>query len=52
LRAEVWVFRGVKIGELWGLAEKTGIPVKTLQPMFGPKENPAAANLFNVVACL
>jgi len=34
------------------LAEKTGIHVKTLHQMFGPKGNPTAANLFNVVACL
>jgi len=34
------------------LAEKTGIHVKTLHHMFGPKGNPTAANLFNVVACL
>jgi DNA-binding phage protein len=34
------------------LAEKTGIHVKSLPPMFGPQGNPTAANLFNVVACL
>jgi hypothetical protein len=34
------------------LEEKTGIHVKTLQPMFGPKGNPAAAKLFSVVAAL
>jgi len=34
------------------LAEKTGIHVKTLHQMFGPKGNPTAAHLFNVVACL
>ena len=34
------------------LAEKTGIHVKTLHQMFGPKGNPTAANLFNVVASL
>ena len=34
------------------LAEKTGIHVKALQPMFGPKGNPTAANLFNILACL
>jgi DNA-binding phage protein len=34
------------------LAEKTGIHVETLHQMFGPKGNPTAANLFNIVACL
>lgn len=34
------------------LAEKTGIHVKTLHPMFGPKGNPTAAHLFKVIACL
>jgi hypothetical protein len=34
------------------LAEKTGIHVKTLHQMFGPKGNPTAAHLFNVIACL
>ena len=34
------------------LAEKTGIHVKTLHQMLGPKGNPTAANLFNVIACL
>lgn len=34
------------------LAEKTGIHVKSLHQMFGPKGNPAAANLFNIIACL
>jgi hypothetical protein len=34
------------------LAEKTGIHVKTLHQMFGPKGNPTAANLFNIIACL
>lgn len=34
------------------LAGKTGIQVKTLRQMSGPKGNPAAANLFNIVACL
>jgi hypothetical protein len=24
----------------------------TLRPMFGPRGNPAAANLFNIIACL
>ena len=35
-----------------GLSEQTGIHVKTLHQMFGPKGNPTAANLFNIVACL
>jgi len=26
--------------------------VKTLHPIFGPKGNPTAANLFNIIACL
>ncbi len=34
------------------LAAKTGIHVKTLHQMFGPKGNPAAANLFRIIACL
>jgi DNA-binding phage protein len=34
------------------LAEKTGIHVKTLHQIFGPKGNPTAANLFNIIACL
>jgi len=34
------------------LAERTGIHVKTLHQMFGPKGSPTAANLFNVIACL
>jgi len=34
------------------LARKTGIHVKTLHQMFGPKGNPTAANLFNIIACL
>ncbi|MDR3725947.1 MAG: transcriptional regulator [Terracidiphilus sp.] len=34
------------------LAEKTGIHVKTLHQMFGPKGNPTAAHLFHVIACL
>jgi DNA-binding phage protein len=34
------------------LAEKTGIHVKTLHQMFGPKGNPTAAHLFKVIACL
>lgn len=34
------------------LAEKTGIHVKTLHQMFGPKGNPTAANLFLIIANL
>jgi DNA-binding phage protein len=34
------------------LAERTGIHVKTLYRMFGPKGNPTATNLFNIIACL
>src|ERR1035438_20668 len=34
------------------LARKTGLHVKTLHQMFGPKGNPTAANLFNIIACL
>lgn len=34
------------------LAEKTGIHVKTLHQMFGPRGNPTAVNLCNVIACL
>lgn len=34
------------------LSERTGIHVKTLHQMFGPKGNPTAANLFNIIACL
>ncbi len=34
------------------LAEKTGIHVKTLHQMFGPKGNPTAANLFLILGCL
>jgi DNA-binding phage protein len=34
------------------LAEKTGLHVKTLHQMFGPKGNPTAANLFQIIACL
>jgi hypothetical protein len=26
--------------------------MKTLHPIFGPKGNPTAANLFNIIACL
>ena len=33
------------------LAEKTGIHVKTLRQMFGPKVNPTSTNLFNIIAC-
>ena len=34
------------------LAEKTGIHVKSLHQMFGPRGNPTAANLFNIIAVL
>lgn len=34
------------------LAEQTGIHVKSLHQMFGPKGNPTAANLFNILAVL
>jgi DNA-binding phage protein len=34
------------------LADKTGIHVKTLHQMFGPKGNPTAANLFLIIASL
>lgn len=34
------------------LAERTGIHVKTLHQMFGPRGNPTAANLFRIIACL
>jgi DNA-binding phage protein len=34
------------------LAENTGIHVKTLHQMFGPKGNPTATNLFKIIACL
>ena len=34
------------------LADKTGIHVKTLHQMFGPRGNPTAANLFLIIACL
>jgi DNA-binding phage protein len=34
------------------LAEQTGIHVKTLHQMFGPKGNPTAAKLFQIIACL
>jgi DNA-binding phage protein len=35
-----------------GLAAETGIHVKTLHQMFGPRGNPTAANLFSIIACL
>jgi len=31
---------------------QTGIHVKTLHQMFGPRGNPTAANLFKIIACL
>ena len=34
------------------LAEKAGIHVKTLHQIFGPKGNPTAAHLFQIIACL
>jgi DNA-binding phage protein len=34
------------------LAEETGIPVKSLQRMLGPKGNPTAENLFAVIKSL
>jgi DNA-binding phage protein len=34
------------------LAEATGMPPKSLMRMFGPKGNPTAANLFNVIGAL
>ena len=34
------------------LAERTGIHAKTLHQMFGPKGNPTAKNLFEIVAYL
>jgi DNA-binding phage protein len=34
------------------LSERTGIHVKSLHQMFGPKGNPTAANLFNIIAAL
>ncbi len=34
------------------LAEQTGIHVKTLHQMFGPRGNPTASNLFKIIACL
>jgi hypothetical protein len=33
------------------LAAKTGIHAMTLHPVLGPKGNPTAANLFNILAC-
>ena len=34
------------------LADRSGIPAKSLMRMFGPSGNPQAANLFAVIACL
>jgi DNA-binding phage protein len=34
------------------LAAQTGIHVKTLHQMFGPKGNPTASNLFKIIASL
>lgn len=34
------------------LAQETGIPVKSLQRMLGPKGNPTAGNLFAVIKAL
>jgi hypothetical protein len=34
------------------LAEKAGIHGKTLHPVFEPKGNMTAANLFNIIGCL
>jgi DNA-binding phage protein len=34
------------------LSERTGIHVKSLHQMLGPKGNPTAANLFNIIAVL
>lgn len=34
------------------LADETGIPVKSLQRMLGPKGNPTAENLFAVIKAL
>jgi DNA-binding phage protein len=34
------------------LAEETGLHVKTLHQMFGPRGNPTAANLFKIIAFL
>jgi DNA-binding phage protein len=34
------------------LAESTGLHVKTLHQMFGPRGNPTATNLFQIIACL
>jgi hypothetical protein len=35
-----------------GIGGEDRFPVKTLHQMFGPKGNPTAANLFNIIACL
>lgn len=35
-----------------GLSERTGIHVKTLHQMFGPRGNPTATHLFRIIACL
>jgi DNA-binding phage protein len=34
------------------LAERTGLHAKTLHQMFGPKGNPTASNLFEIIAYL
>lgn len=34
------------------LSQKTEVPSKSLMRMFGPKGNPTASNLFNVIAHL
>jgi len=34
------------------LAARTGIHAKTIHRMFGPRGNPTARNLFEIVACL
>jgi DNA-binding phage protein len=31
---------------------KTRVHIETLHQMFGPKGNPTAVNLFNIIACL
>ena len=51
IRAEALTYRNATLG-LPALTRKTGIPVKTLHPIFGPRGNPTAANLFNIIACL
>jgi hypothetical protein len=33
-------------------ATKARLHVKAPHPMFGPKGNPTAANLFSIIACL